>query len=84
MIKSYPPPFKQGLGNITRLNIACSPMLPVLVLRVIFESYEIVKKLMAKAKTCSGLKVFSSIIDKVYETGKKVAITKWQATRARL
>ena len=28
---------------------------------------------MAKATTCSGLKVFSSIIDKVYQTGKKVA-----------
>ncbi len=40
---------------------------------VIFDSYETVQKLMAKAKTRSGLKVFSSIIDKVYETGKKVA-----------
>lgn len=40
---------------------------------VIFDSHETVKKLMAKAKTRSGLKVFSSIIDKVYETGKTVA-----------
>jgi hypothetical protein len=39
---------------------------------VIFDSHETVKNLMAKATTSSGLKVFSSIIDKVYETGKKV------------
>jgi hypothetical protein len=32
-----------------------------------------VQNLMAKAKTSSGLKVFSSIIDQVYQTGKKVA-----------
>jgi hypothetical protein len=30
-------------------------------------------KLVAKAKTSSGLKVFFSIIDQVYQTGKKVA-----------
>ncbi len=41
---------------------------------VIFDSYETVKNLMATAKTRSGLKVFSNIIDKVYQTGKKVAI----------
>ncbi len=41
---------------------------------VIFDSYETVKKLMASSFTRSGLKVFSSIIDKVYETGKKVTI----------
>ena len=40
---------------------------------VIFDSHETVKSLSAKAKTRSGLKVFSSIIDRVYETGKKVA-----------
>lgn len=40
---------------------------------VIFDSHETVKNLMAEAKTRSGLKVFSSIIDQVYETGKKVA-----------
>ena len=40
---------------------------------VIFDSYETVKNLMAKAKTSSGLKVFSQIVDKVYEIGKKVA-----------
>ncbi len=40
---------------------------------VIFDSHETVKNLMAKAETRSGLKVFASIIDKVYETGKKVA-----------
>jgi hypothetical protein len=39
---------------------------------VIFESVEMVKNLMAKAKTQPGLKVFTSILDQVYETGRKV------------
>ncbi len=39
---------------------------------VIFESVEIVKELMAKAKTQTGLKVFATVLDKVYETGRKV------------
>jgi hypothetical protein len=40
---------------------------------VIFDSHETVKNLMATAKTRSGLKVFSHVIDQVYQTGKKVA-----------
>ena len=40
---------------------------------VIFDSHETVNSLMAKATTRSGLKVFSSIINKLYQTGKKVA-----------
>lgn len=39
---------------------------------VIFESVEIVKDLMAKAKTQTGLTVFATILDKVYKTGRKV------------
>lgn len=39
---------------------------------VILESVEMVKDLMAKAKTQTGLKVFVSILDGVYETGRKV------------
>jgi len=39
---------------------------------VIFESVEIVKDLMEKAKTQTGLTVFASISDKVYQTGRKV------------
>jgi len=39
---------------------------------VIFESVEMVKDLMAKAKTQTGLKVFTSILDQVYEVGRKV------------
>lgn len=39
---------------------------------MIFESVEMVKDLMAKAKTQTGLKVFTSILDRVYETGRKV------------
>ncbi len=39
---------------------------------VIFESVEMVRDLMAKAKTQTGLKVFVSILDQVYQTGRKV------------
>lgn len=39
---------------------------------VIFKSVEIVKELMAKAKTQTGLKVFATILDNAYETGRKV------------
>lgn len=39
---------------------------------VIFESVEMVKELMAKAQTQTGLKVFTAILDKLYETGRKV------------
>lgn len=39
---------------------------------VIFESVEMVKDLMAKAKTQTGLNVFVSILDQVYQTGRKV------------
>jgi len=40
---------------------------------VVFESVKIVKSLMEKAKTKTGLKVFVDIIDKKYKTGRKVA-----------
>lgn len=38
---------------------------------VIFDSVNVVKDLMATAKTATGLDVFTTVIDKVYETGKK-------------
>lgn len=38
---------------------------------VVFKSVELVNELINKAKTSTGLKVFSSILDKVYETGRK-------------
>lgn len=38
---------------------------------VIFDSVEVVKDLMATATTASGLEVFTTVINKVYETGKK-------------
>lgn len=38
---------------------------------VIFDQVETVKDLMATATTKTGLKVFATVIDKVYETGKK-------------
>ena len=37
---------------------------------VIFDSVEIVRQLMDKASTKTGLKVFASILDKTYETGR--------------
>jgi len=40
---------------------------------VIFTSIELVKELMEKTTTTTGLKAFVHIIDKVYETGRKVA-----------
>jgi hypothetical protein len=40
---------------------------------VIFENVQLVKKLIEKTKTSKGLKVTVQVIDKVYETGRKVA-----------
>jgi hypothetical protein len=40
---------------------------------VIFESIQMVKELMAKATTRKGLKVFTTVLDKTYQTGRKVA-----------
>ena len=40
---------------------------------VIFKSLELIEDMMSKAKTSKGLKVFTSIIDKTFETGRKVA-----------
>ena len=38
---------------------------------VIFDSVETVKDLMATATTTTGLRVFTTILDNVYETGKQ-------------
>ena len=40
---------------------------------MIFESVELVKELMEKAKTKTGLQVTVEILDKVYQTGRKYA-----------
>ena len=40
---------------------------------VIFESVELVKELMEKARTSTGLQVTVDILDKVYQTGRKYA-----------
>ena len=39
---------------------------------VVFKSYEIVKEFMSRAQTKTGLKVFVSILDQVFETKRKV------------
>jgi hypothetical protein len=39
---------------------------------VIFETVEMVEALISKAKTKTGLKVFATILDEIYETGRKV------------
>lgn len=39
---------------------------------VIFENVEMVKQLIAKTKTKTGLKVFATILDGIYQTGRKV------------
>lgn len=41
---------------------------------VIFTSINLVKELMERTNTTTGLKAFVHIIDKVYETGRKVAV----------
>jgi len=38
---------------------------------VIFHTIDLVKELMEKAKTTSGLQVTVDILDKVYQTGRK-------------
>lgn len=40
---------------------------------VIFDSVQMVQQLMAKATTRTGLQVFTTILDKTYKTGRKVA-----------
>ena len=40
---------------------------------MIFESVELVKGLMEKAKTSPGLRVTVEILDKVYQAGRKYA-----------
>ncbi len=40
---------------------------------MVFTSLELVKELMEKTQTQTGLKAFVHIIDKVYQTGRKVA-----------
>lgn len=40
---------------------------------VIFKNVDIVKEFIGKTKTSTGLKVFTSILDKVFETKRKVA-----------
>jgi hypothetical protein len=40
---------------------------------VIFDSVQTVQQLMATATTRTGLKVFTTILDKTYQTGRKVA-----------
>lgn len=40
---------------------------------VIFSSVEMVSQLMANATTQTGLKVFTTILDAVYQTGRKVS-----------
>ena len=41
--------------------------------RVVFSSVELVKELMSKATTKTGLEVEVTILDKTYETGRKVS-----------
>ena len=40
---------------------------------VVFKSIEIVNEVMRKTETSTGLKVFTSVLDQVFETGRKVS-----------
>ncbi|WP_278186359.1 ISAzo13-like element transposase-related protein [Desulfobacter hydrogenophilus] len=51
----------------------CCRFQPPLCKGVIFKNIEIVNDFMAKTKTSTGLKIFTSILDKNFETGRKVA-----------
>lgn len=42
---------------------------------MVFSSVELVKELMSKVTTKTGLEVEVTILDKVYETGRKVSTT---------
>jgi len=67
-IAHYPP----YLSKYNPIEHRLFPHLTRVCQGVIFESVEMVKDLMAKAKTQTGLKVFVAILDQVYETGRKV------------
>lgn len=58
--------------NTIRQSHRLFPHLTRVCQGVIFDSVEMVKDLMAKAKTQTGLKVFTTVLDQVYETGRKV------------
>ena len=57
----------------TPSNIAFSPHVTRACQGVIFSSLELVKELMEKTSTKTGLKTFVHVIDKVYKTGRKYA-----------
>jgi hypothetical protein len=40
---------------------------------VVFKSIEVVQELMNTTRTAQGLKVFTTILDKIYETGRKAS-----------
>lgn len=40
---------------------------------VVFKSIEIVNEVMSRTKTSTGLKVFTSVLDKVFKTGRKIS-----------
>ena len=40
---------------------------------VVFKSIDIVNEVMRKTKTSTGLKVFTSVLDRVFKTGRKVS-----------
>ena len=48
---------------------------------VVFDSVEIVEELIAKTTTTTGLRVTTAIIDKIYETGRKVSAEAVKALR---
>jgi hypothetical protein len=60
--------------NTTRLNIAYSH-LSRMCRGVIFKNVEIVRELMAKTTTRTGLHVYVTVLDTIYKIGKKMADT---------
>jgi hypothetical protein len=64
------PPYTSKYNPIEHLLL---PHITRVCKGVIFKSVALVNHLMAKAKTATGLKVFSSILNKEFKTGRKVA-----------
>ena len=60
------------LPNTIRQSHRLFPHLTRVCQGVIFDSVEMVKDLMAKAKTRNGLKVLTTVLDRVYKTGRQV------------
>lgn len=73
-IAHYPPTCGQVLctSKYNPIEHRLFPHLTRVCQGVIFDSVEMVRDLMLKAKTRNGLKVLTTVLDRVYKTGRQV------------